>query len=120
MRETEYGEVKLREGGMSFTWDDRKAVANLRKHGVSFTEAAAIFFDENVVIEFNSIDKWTGEERLNAIGLVYGNMMYMVYVERVTVDNEDVVRIISARKATKQEAKIYDYGLSRHNENGKN
>ena len=107
MRFTEYEEVKLREGGIAFTWDDRKAEANLRKHGVSFTEAAAIFYDIDIVIEINSVDEYTGEERLQALGMIYGNVMYMVYVERITVDNEDVIRIISARKATKREENVY-------------
>ena len=107
MRFTEYEEVKLREGGMAFTWDDRKAEVNLRKHGVSFTEAAAIFYDIDIVIEINSVDEYTGEERLQALGMIYGNVMYMVYVERITVDNEDVIRIISARKATKREENVY-------------
>lgn len=44
--------------------------------------------------------------------MVYGNLMYMVYVERVTVDNKDVIRIISARHATKEEERIYDNGNS--------
>lgn len=112
MRFTEYERIKLREGGMAFTWDDRKAETNFRKHGVSFTEAVAAFFDDNAVFEFNSVDKYTGEERLDVIGMVYGHVTYMVYVERVTVDNEDVIRIISARHATKEEEKIYDNGNS--------
>lgn len=110
MREIEYEKVKLVKYGVAFTWNDRKAEVNFRKHGVSFTEAAAALFDENAVFEFNSIDKYTGEERLDVIGMVYGDMMYMVYVERVTVDNDDIIRIISARRATKQEEKIYDNG----------
>lgn len=114
MKMTEHEKIKLREGGMSFTWNDRKAELNEKKHGVSFTEAAAIFFDENILIEINSIDKWTGEERLQAIGMVYGDIMYMVYVERITVDNKDIIRIISARDATKEEEKYYAYGIARH------
>ena len=112
MKMTEHEKIKLREGGMSFTWNDRKAELNEKKHGVSFTEAAAIFFDENILIEINSIDKWTGEERLQAIGIVYGDVMFMVYVERITIDKEDVIRIISAREATRQEERKYDNGNS--------
>lgn len=112
MKIIEHEKIKLREGGMSFTWNDRKAELNEKKHGVSFTEAAAIFFDENILIEINSIDKWTGEERLQAIGIVYGDVMFMVYVERITIDKEDVIRIISAREATRQEERKYDNGNS--------
>ena len=110
MRFTEHEEVKLVEHGIAFTWNDRKAEVNFRKHGVRFAEAVAAFFDDNAVFEFNSVDNYTGEERLDVIGMVYGNVTYMVYVERITVDNEDVIRIISARHATKEEERIYDNG----------
>lgn len=63
-------------------------------------------------IEINSVDEYTGEERLQAVGMVYGDIMYMVYVERVTVDNNDIIRIISARHATKEEERYYAYGLA--------
>ena len=112
MRFTEYERVKWTSGGMLFTWDDRKAASNLKKHGVRFSEAAAIFLDEYVSVEINSIDEYTGEERLQAVGMVYGDIMYTVYVERVTVDNDDIIRIISARHATKEEERYYAYGLA--------
>ncbi len=100
------------EYGILFTWDDKKAESNFRKHGVSFAEAAAIFLDENMWIEVNSYDEYTGEERLQAVGLVYGDIMYMVYVEHITLNNEDIIRIISARNATKEEEEFYAYGLA--------
>ncbi len=112
MRFTEHERVKWTSGGMLFTWDDRKAASNLKKHGVRFSEAAAIFLDDNISIEINSVDEYTGEERLQAVGMVYGDIMYMVYVERITVDNNDIIRIISARHATKEEERYYAYGLA--------
>ena len=112
MRKMEHSEIKLVIDGMAFTWDDKKAAANIRKHGVRFSEAAAIFLDENVVIDINSIDDYTGEERLQAVGMVYGDVMFIVYVERVTIDNDDIIRIISARHATKEEERYYAYGLA--------
>lgn len=112
MRNVEHAEIKLVLGGIAFTWDDKKAIANLRKHGVRFSEAAAIFLDENVVIDVNSVDDYTGEEKLQAVGMVYGDVMFMVYVERVTMDNDDIIRIISARHATKGEERYYAYGLA--------
>ena len=113
MRMIEYEKVKFRFRGMLFTWDDRKAAANFRKHGVKFSEAAAIFLDDRALIEINSTDEYTtGEERLQAVGMVYGDIMYMVYVERITVDNKDIIRIISAREATKEEERIYAYGIA--------
>ena len=51
-------------------------------------------------------------ERLQAIGMVYGDIMYMVYVERITIDSNDIIRIISAREATKEEKRYYAYGLA--------
>ena len=114
MKMTEHERLKFKFHGMLFTWNDEKAAANFRKHGVDFSEAAAIFLDDRAIIEINSIDKWTGEERLQAIGMVYGDIMYMVYVERITVDNKDIIRIISARDATKEEEKYYAYGIARH------
>ena len=98
--------------GIAFTWDDKKAAANIRKHGVRFSEAAAILRDENIVIDVNSIDDYTGEERLQAVGMVYGDVMFIVYVERVTMDNDDIIRIISARHATREEERYYAYGLA--------
>ena len=112
MRKTEHAEIKLVIDGIAFTWDDKKAAINLRKHGIRFSEAAAIFLDENVVIDINSIDDYTGEERLQAVGMVYGDVMFIVYVERVTVDNDDIIRIISARHATREEERYYAYGLA--------
>ena len=112
MKMTEHERIKFKFHGMLFTWDDKKAAANFRKHGVDFSEAAAIFLDDRAIIEINSIDKWTGEERLQAIGIVYGDVMFMVYVERITIDKEDVIRIISAREATRQEERKYDNGNS--------
>ena len=112
MRMIEYGKIKFEVNGILFTWDDKKAESNFRKHGVSFAEAAAIFLDENMWIEVNSYDEYTGEERLQAVGLVYGDIMYMVYVEHITLNNEDIIRIISARNATKEEEEFYAYGLA--------
>ena len=112
MRKTEHAEIKLVIDGIAFTWDDKKAAINLRKHGIRFSEAAAIFLDENVVIDINSIDDYTGEERLQAVGMVYGDVMFIVYVERVTVDNDDIIRIISARHATREEERYYAYGFA--------
>ena len=112
MRKTEHAEIKLVIDGIAFTWDDKKAAATIRKHGVRFSEAAAIFLDENVVIDINSIDDYTGEERLQAVGMVYGDVMFIVYVERVTVDNDDIIRIISARHATREEERYYAYGFA--------
>ncbi|MBR0257465.1 MAG: BrnT family toxin, partial [Synergistaceae bacterium] len=62
-------------------------------------------------IENNSVDEHTGEERFDAIGMIGGNrMVFVVYVERVTTGGNDIIRIISARKADKKERKRYVNG----------
>ena len=111
MRKTEHAEIKLVIDGIAFTWDDKKAAANIRKHGITFEDAANAFFDEGAVIRPNSIDDYTGEERFDVIGWVYGNLMFVVYVERITIDGRDIIRIISARFATNREEDIYAYGV---------
>ena len=107
----EDNEIKLELDGMLFTWDDEKEKINIRKHGVRFSVAATAFLDYDAVIRHNSFDDVTGEERFDIIALVAGNIiMFVVYVSRENINNRDVTRIISARKATRQEEKIYDNG----------
>ena len=110
-KEIEYSEIKLKLGGMLFTWDDEKEESNIHKHGIEFEAAAAVFFDVDAVIRFNSIDDETGEERFDVTGMAWPGMLFVVYVERVTSNDDDIIRIISARRATKGERKNYDNGL---------
>ena len=84
---------------MRFEWDTNKNRKNLRKHGVSFEEILPVFRDPNLLIIPDPCEE---EERWDAIGLV-GTVMFVVYTER----SEDVIRIISARKATKEERNGY-------------
>lgn len=99
---------------MLFTWDDEKEKINIKKHGINFSSAAAVFFDDDAIVETNYVDDYTGEERFDVIGLAAGHLMFVVYVERqhINEDSEDVIfRIISARKANKREEKRYAYGI---------
>ena len=91
----EKAEIKLRLGDMLFTWDDEKEKINIRKHGIDFTVAAAVFLDDYVTYDFNTVDKITGEERLSVTGWFAGKVMFVVYVERLTIN--------SAREATRKE-----------------
>jgi uncharacterized DUF497 family protein len=84
-----------------FEWDDGKARRNLRKHGVSFDEARAVFDDANALVEWDDSD--TSEERWATIGLSLGRVLYVVSTER----RESVIRIISARRATRHEEDRY-------------
>ena len=111
MKHTEYGEIKLRFGDILFTWDDEKEKINICKHGLDFRTAASVFLDEDAVLEENSIDEYTGEERMDAIGSIGLHMLlFVVYVERITTDDDDIIRIISARRAVRKEIKRYVNG----------
>lgn len=109
-KHTEHEEVKLRLGDMLFTWDDEKEKINIRKHGVDFSVAANIFIDKDAVIEYNSVDDYTGEERWDIVGMFHRIMLFVVFVERVTVGEDDIIRIISARKADRKEIRRYING----------
>ena len=61
-------------------------------------------------IEHNSTDEFTGEERMSIIGMLSRVVMFVVYVERVTVDDDDIIKIISARLAERKERKRYVNG----------
>ncbi len=86
----------------NFEWDPNKALGNVRRHQVPFEEAATIFDDPEfitVVDEAHSVD----EERCITIGLSgIGRLLVVAHTER-----GDAIRIISARKATKNEEKFY-------------
>lgn len=86
---------------MRFTWDARKAAANLRKHGVSFDEAVTAFDDELAAYYPDSLHL----ERFVVIGLSRRHrLLYVVHAEV----GADVIRIISARKATAHERTHYE------------
>ena len=111
MKQVEHDEIKLRLGGMLFTWDDEKEKINIRKHGIDFKTAASVFVDSYLYIENNSIDEYTGEERFDAVGSIGGRkLLFVVYVERITINGNDIIRIISARKAEKEERIRYVNG----------
>jgi len=86
-----------------FEWDDEKAVSNLKVHGVSFGEATEVFYDPNA-LEGYDVNHSTSEDRFFIIGLSSRRFLYVVYAER----KEDVVRIISARRAVAKEQKDYE------------
>lgn len=91
---------------MAFEWDDDKAASNLVKHGVSFELARAVWNDPLHVILPDRIE--SREQRWHAIGMV-GTVVIMVVVHSYPEpDDEDRIRIISARRATAQERKRYE------------
>ena len=90
---------------MEFEWDPHKSDVNLKKHGVSFHEASTIFSDP-LSITFNDPDHSIGEHRLLTFG--YSRMNQLLAV--VHTERRGKTRIISARRATRQERKIYEDG----------
>ena len=92
---------------ISFEWDQAKASANLRKHGVSFEEAQTVFYDD-FAVQFFDDENSVEEERFLLLGMSTGTRLLLVcHCER---DSGHVIRIISARKATKRESAFYGGG----------
>ena len=90
---------------MVFEWDPDKAAETLRVHGVSFEEAATVFFDPLSATGVDP-DHSVGESRFITFGVSSdGRLLVVAHTER-----EDAVRIISARAATAAERKIYEEG----------
>jgi uncharacterized DUF497 family protein len=89
---------------LSFEWDDIKAQGNLQKHGVTFEEARSVFYDENA-IQFWDEDHSESEDRFLLLGLSH-NLRLLIIVHCYQ-EGDSIIRIISARKATKQESKFY-------------
>ncbi|MBK7014240.1 MAG: BrnT family toxin [Sulfuritalea sp.] len=89
---------------IKFEWDLAKAVANLRKHGVSFEEAQSVFYDE-FAVQFYDDGHSGDEERFLLLGMSTGASLLLVcHCER---DSGSTIRIISARKATRRESTFY-------------
>jgi uncharacterized protein len=89
---------------LRFSWDPQKAVANQKKHGVTFAEAATVFTDENGV-EYPDPDHSDEENRFILLGLSAGlRVLVVCYCYR---HNQATIRIISARKATPKEFGLY-------------
>ena len=87
---------------LRFEWDTHKANSNLQKHEVGFEEASTIF-DDPQYITFLDEEHSTEEERYITIGLSSENCLLMV----AHTERNDTIRIISSRKATKNEEKFY-------------
>ena len=90
--------------GVRFAWDDAKAQENARKHGVSFEEAASVFADENARLKHDP-DHSQEEDRFILLG--FSAKLRLLLVCHAYRENDEVIRIISARKATPNERKQY-------------
>jgi len=90
-----------------FAWDARKATRNLRKHGVSFEEAAAVFADPDA-LEWEDLEHSHHESRFKRLGISsQGRIPIMVYSSRRMKDDKKTLRIISARRASPKEREAY-------------
>ena len=89
---------------IKFEWDPKKATANEKKHGVTLDEARTVFFDENAKL-IDDPDHSEGEERFVLLGL--SSSLKVVLVCHCYREEGDVIRIISARKASSHESKQY-------------
>ena len=90
--------------GLRFEWDNAKSRENIKKHGVPFEEAQTVFLDENAVRFFDP-DHSQDEYRFILLGMSFKlRVLVVCHCHRM---NDTVIRIISARKANKQESKNY-------------
>lgn len=92
---------------MAFEWDEAKNRANISKHGVSF-ETASRIFDGPVLTRFDEND-YGGEVREISVGSAGADLIVVV----VHTDRDGVTRLISARRATRTERKLYNDELAR-------
>jgi uncharacterized DUF497 family protein len=90
---------------MEFEWNSDKANLNLKKHGVSFQEATTVFNDP-LSVTFPDPDHSVGESRYVIIGISRFEQLLVV----AHTDRGKKIRVISARKATRQERKFYEEG----------
>ena len=89
---------------LHFTWDDRKASLNQKKHSISFDEAQSAFYDDNARLSYD-LDHSEDEDRFVLLGMSYA--LRVLVVCHCYREGNTLIRIISARKATKREHKQY-------------
>ncbi len=93
---------------MRYVWDEKKAKTNLEKHGIRFEEAQVIWADPNA-LEFYDPENSKAEDRFIRIGLnPIRGILLVVFCENET---DDIIRIISARRASNQEREDYEEEL---------
>lgn len=85
---------------MEFEWDENKRLSNLQKHGIDFVDIPHLF--EGRILSIEDVRFAYGEQRFVTFGLLVGRVLAVVHTEQ-----NNIIRIISARKATKNEEKYY-------------
>lgn len=94
-----------------YEWDEQKNLLNQRKHGISFAIAALVFEDQRCLVRPDRVDE-TGEQRWHAIGMARlapdaAVLVFVVHVYREEINGEEVTRIVSARRADKNDVRRY-------------
>jgi hypothetical protein len=90
---------------INFEWDENKNKTNQKKHGINFEEAKTIFYDDNAIL-FDDPEHSIEEERFLILGISkHENLCIVSHCYR---SGDNMIRIISARKATKNEVKTYN------------
>lgn len=95
---------------LKFTWDEQKAKANVRKHGVSFEEGSSVFADENARLKH---DPEHSDEEDRFIILGFSSSLRVLVVCHVYRQDDHIIRMISARKATRNERAQYGRGYEK-------
>ena len=90
---------------MKFEWDEKKAKANIDKHRISFEEASTVFYDEEALLR-DDPNHSDDEDRFVLLGM--SEMTNILIVCHCYRESDEIIRIISARKATKNETKQYN------------
>ena len=104
LRKIQVMDIHTTLNGTHFVWNDRKSTRNPSKHdGITFEQAATVFFDPL----FELVDAGRNDEAREAI-IGYDTQSHLLFVVHVIVENE-CIRIISARRATKEETKSHDF-----------
>ena len=89
---------------MQFEWDPEKDLANQAKHGVSFQDASELFSSASDCLEIYDEVHSVEEDRFIAVGPIRLGVIVVIYTER----RDDVIRIVSARKATAKERDLFE------------
>ncbi|NJL88939.1 MAG: BrnT family toxin [Coleofasciculaceae cyanobacterium SM2_1_6] len=89
---------------LQFDWDDQKAQTNEKKHGVSFDEAKTAFYDENARLLYDE-DHSSEEDRYILLGM--SNLLSLLIVCHIYKEDQETIRIFSARRANKREKAQY-------------
>ena len=91
---------------MEFAWDEAKRQTNIRKHGIDFVEVEKVFEGKTLTVFDNRFDY--GEDRYITVGIFEGRVVSIAHTE-----TEEVIRVISIRKATRNEESIYFKEISK-------